>query len=158
MTTITKTTDLSNHVRNDYQVDKVFVNFPNRQKKLTIVNGTTSERTVKAGTLVGLTTADQTVAKELASASTDGSEIPYGFVLYDVTIAAGASEEADVMVGFGDDKSSIIEDQITLAGSDTLDTVITQLGISIRSAIRAYTLIKVEPTPLDISDYKDAQI
>lgn len=148
----------ANHVKTNYNVDEIFLNFPNQQKKFTFVNGTASERTIPAGTLVGITTADQTIAQELASAASDGSEIPYGFLLYDVIIAAGAAEEAEGLVGFGDDQSSIFEDKITLDGTDTLDTVITQLGISIRNAIMAYCLIKLEPAAQALSDYKDAQV
>ena len=155
---VTTSVDARNHIRYDYEVDNIFLNFPNQQKALTIVNGTASERTVKAGTLVGITTADQTVAKALASASNDGSQIPYGFVLYDTVIAAGALEEAEVLIGYGDDKSSIFADKVVLAGTDTLDTVITQLGISIRNAVAAYTPLKIETAAQDISLIKDAQV
>ena len=160
MSKIDLTTDPNNanHVRYDYTVDKIFLNFPNQQKKFTFVNGTGSERTIPAGTLVGITTADQTIAKELASGASDGSQIPYGFTLYDITIAAGVSEEAEGLVGHGDDKSSIYEDKITLNGSDTLDTVVTELGISIRNAIIAYTDLKLEPAAQNLSDFKDAQV
>lgn len=154
----TKTVDKRNHIRYDYEVDNIFLNFPNQQKAFTFVNGTASERTVAAGTLVGITTANQTIALELASAASDGSQFPYGFVLYDTVIPAGAAEEVEALVGWGDDKSSIFEDKITLDGTDTLDTVVTQLGISIRNAISAYTQIKVEPSAQNVSVYKDAQI
>lgn len=147
-----------NHLRTDYNVDKIFLNFPNQQKKFRFVNGTASERTIPAGTLVGITTADQTIAKELVAAAVDGSQIPYGFLLYDTVIPAGAAEEVEALVGFGDDQSSIFEDKIVLNGAETLETVITELGISIRNAIAAYTFIKVEPAAQDLSDYKDAQV
>lgn len=153
-----KTVDQRNHIRYEYDVDKIFLNFPNQQKEFTFVNGTASERTIAAGTLVGITTADQTIAQELASAASDGSQIPYGFVLYDTVIPAGASEEVQALVGWGDDQSSIFEDKITLDGSDTLDTVITELGISIRNAVSAYTQIKVESAAQNISLPKDSQI
>lgn len=160
MTKITIATDpnTSNHLRYDYNAENVFVNFPNKQKLKTFVNGTASERTILAGTLVGLTTADQTIAQPVASADSDGSEIPFGFLLYDTVIPAGASEEVEALVGIGDNQSSIYADKITLNGSDTLETVITQLGISIRSAIVAYCLVKIEESALDVSDYKDAQV
>lgn len=149
----------NNHIRIDYTVDKVFLNFPNQQKNFTFVNGTASERTIAAGTLVGITTADQTIAQQLESDASDGSEIPYGFLLYDTVIAAGASEEVEALVGYGDDQSSIFEDKIVLEKvGDTLDTVITELGISIRNAIAAYTHLKVEPTAKNLSDFKDAQV
>ena len=156
--TVNTNPDLSNHVRNDYTVDKTFLNFPNQQKLKTFVNGTASERTILAGTLVGLTTADQTIAQEVVAAAADGSEIPYGFLLYDTVIPAGAAEEVEALVGVGDDQSSIFEDKIVLNGAETLETVVTTLGVSIRSAIVAYTVVKIEPTAQNLSDFKDAQV
>lgn len=154
----TKTINQPNHIRYDIEVDNIFLNFPNQQKNFTFVNGTASERTIPAGTLVGVTTADQTIAKELAIAAADGSQFPKGFTLYDIVIPAGALEEVEGLVGVGDDKSSIFEDKITLNGAETLETVITQLGISIRSAIAAYIPIKLESPALNVSGYKDAQV
>jgi len=156
--TVNTNPDLSNHVRNDYTVDKTFLNFPNQQKLKTFVNGTASERTILAGTLVGLTTADQTIAQEVVAAAADGSEIPYGFLLYDTVIPAGAAEEVEALVGVGDDQSSIFEDKIVLNGAETLETVITTLGVSIGSAIVAYTVVKIEPSAQNLSDFKDAQV
>lgn len=155
---VTKTIDKNNHIRYDYEVDNIFLNFPNQQSTKTIANGTASERTIKAGTLVGLTTADQTIAKALVAAADDGTQIPYGFVLYDTVIAAGASETADVLVGTGDDKSSIFADKMVLNGAETLGSVIAELGISIGSAITAYTVMKVEKAALNVTDYKDEQV
>lgn len=158
---VTTTTDpnTDNHVRYDINVDNIFLNFPNQQKKFTFVNGTASERTIVAGTLVGITTADQTIAKPLESDATDGSEHPYGFLLYDTVIPAGASEEVEALVGYGDDDSSIFADKITLEKSgDTLETVITQLGISIRNAVMAYSKVNIVNAATDISGYKDEQV
>ena len=50
--TITQTVDANNHVRNDYEVKNIFLAYPSKQKELTFVNGTASERTIVAGTLV----------------------------------------------------------------------------------------------------------
>jgi len=91
--TITQTVDANNHVRNDYEVKNIFLAYPSKQKELTFVNGTASERTIVAGTLVGITTADQTIAAPVQSDGTDGSEVPFGVVLDDIVIPAGASEE-----------------------------------------------------------------
>lgn len=156
--TYTQDPNTNNHLRTDYNVDKIFLNFPNQQIKKRFINGTGAERTIPAGTLVGLTTADQTIAKEVVAAAVDGSQIPYGFLLYDTTIAAGAAEEVDALVGTGDDQSSIFEDKIVLNGAETLDTIVTSLGISIRSAIVANTVMKIEPAAQNLSDFKDAQV
>lgn len=156
---VTTNPNTENHIRYDYNVDKVFLNFPNQQKKLTFANGTSSARTIAAGTLVGITTADQTIGKVLKSDASDGTQIPFGFVLYDTTIGAGASVTASILVGFGDEQSSIFEDKVVLEKSgDTLDTVITALGISIRNAVMAYMQVKLEPAATNISGYKDAQL
>jgi len=157
--TETLTINTANHLRVDYDVDNIFLNFPNQQKMLTFVNGTASERTIKAGTLVGITTADQTIAAPLKSDATDGSHIPYGFLLYDTVIPAGASEEVEALVGYGDNQSSIFADMVVLEKSgDTLNTVITELKMSIQNAIIAYTQLKIEPAATNISGYKDSQV
>jgi hypothetical protein len=146
-------------VRYDINVDNIFLSFPNQQKKLIFVNGTASERTIAAGTLVGITTADQTIAQPVESDASDGSEIPFGFVLYDTVIPAGAAEEVEALVGYGDDDSSIFADKIVLEKTgDTLDTVITELGISIRNAVMAYSNVKIVNAATDVSGYKDEQV
>lgn len=158
-TTVTTTTNQPNHIRYDYEVDNIFLNFPNQIVNKTFVNGTASERTISAGTLVGLTTADQTIGQPVESDASDGSEIPFGFLLYDTVIPAGASEEVEAQVGYGDDKASIFSDKIVLEKTgDTVDTVITQLGISIKNAVTAYTKVNIEAAAQNVSDYKDAQV
>lgn len=157
-TTVNTVVNESNHIRTDYTVDDIWVSYPNQQKKMRFVNGTALERIIPAGTLVGVPAADQTLAKELASAAIDGSQIPFGFTLNEITIAAGAAEETEALVGHGDNRSLIFEDKIVLAGADTLDTVITDKGMSIRNAIIAFTLIKIEKAALNVSDFKDSQV
>jgi hypothetical protein len=159
MTKISITTDpdTNNHVRYDYNVENIFVSFPSKQKSLTFVNGTASERTIAAGTLVGITTADQTIGQPVESDASDGSEIPFGIVLYDIVIAAGAAVEAEGLVGWN---GSIYEDKIVLEKSgDTLDTVITQMGQSIRHAIlNSNAKMELIPEAEDVSGYKDEQV
>jgi hypothetical protein len=163
MSEVKVTADIStaNHVKNSYEADNIFVDFPSKQVKKTFVNGGSPARTVKAGTLVGITTADQTIAKEVAAAGTDGSEVPIGIVLYDIVIGAGASTTATGMIGLN---GSIFEDKIVLSGSETLETVLTGTGSivkgqSIKNALRnANADIKLEPAATQISGYKDQQI
>jgi len=164
-TSVTTPINNNNHIRYEYDVDKIFLNFPNQQKNFTFVNGTASERTILAGTMVGITTADQTIAQPVESDSADGSEVPFGFLLYDAVITAGALEEVVALVGWGDDKSSIFEDKITLEKvGDTLDTVMTGvgsivLGQSIRNALlNSNSNIKIEPAALNISEPKDTEV
>jgi hypothetical protein len=156
---VTTNPNTTNHIRYDYNVDDIFLSFPNQQKKLNFVNGLSTARTIAAGTLVGITTADQTKAKVLKSDASDGTQIPFGFVLYDSVIPAGTTQTLDILVGYGDNQSSIFEDKVVLEKSgDTLDTVITALGISIRNAIIAYTKMNLEPAATNISGYKDEQV
>jgi len=160
--TETKTTDTANHLRYDYNVDDIFLDFPTKQVTKTIVNGTASERVIAAGTLVGITTADQTIVDAVKSDGSDGTEVPYGIVLYDYTIAAGASEEVEALIGIN---GSIFEDKVVLEGSsETLDTVITTSGSivegqSIKNALmNSNANIKLIPAATNVSDYKDAQV
>ena len=146
-----------NHVKNDYTVEKIFGSFPSDQKKLTFVNGTAAERTIKAGTLVGITTADQTVGKVVKSDASDGSQIPVGILLYDTVIVSGASEEKEALVGFN---GSVYENMIVLEKSgDTLDTVVTETGQSIKnSLLNANSRIQLLSEAVSVSDFKDAQV
>jgi hypothetical protein len=164
MTKITVNTSIStnNHVKNEYDVDNIFFTFPSKQLSKTFVNGTASERTIKAGTLVGYTTADQTIGKPVESDGTDGSEVPLAVVLYDIVIPAGAAEEVDALVG---ENGAIYEDQVVLDnGTDTLDTVMTGagsivLGQSVRNALlNANSRIKLEPAARNMSNYRNEQV
>lgn len=160
--TVTTNPNAANHVRYNYEADNIFLEFPTKQVKKTFVNGTASIRTIKAGTLVGVTTADQTIAEPVKSDGTSGSEVPIGVVLYDTVIAAGASEEVDALIGLN---GSIFEDQVVLEkAGDTLDTVLSGTGSivkgqSIKNALlNANANLKLEPAALNISDVKDAQV
>lgn len=162
--TITQTINTSNHVRNDCDVDNIFLAYPSKQKYLTFVNGTASERTIKAGTLVGVTTADQTIGQPVDSTVDDGSEVPIYVVIEDIVIPAGASEEVEGEVG---ENGIIYEDKVVLegnSGTDTLDTVITGTtsivkGQSIRNALlNANSNIKIEPSATASSAYKDTEV
>jgi hypothetical protein len=160
--TPTATTDTNNHLRYDYNVDDIFLDFPTKQVTKTIVNGTASERIVKAGTLCGLTTADQTIADASKSDGSDGTEVPILVLLYDTVIPAGASEEVEALFGMN---GSIFEDKVVLEGAaETLDTVITASGSivegqSIKNALmNSNANIKLIPAATNVSDYKDAQV
>lgn len=153
-----------NHIKYDYSAEDIFLDFPSKFRTKTFVNGTASERTILKGTLVGLTTADQTIAAPVAATVANGAEVPLFVVPYDIVIPAGALEEVEALVA---ENGSIFEDKVVLegaGGTETLDTVITALasiviGQSIRNALlNANSNIKLEPAAQDISDYKDAQV
>ena len=84
------------------------------------------------GMLIGKIAATQK-GKILASASTDGSEIPFGIVCEDVTIADGTTQTVSVAIS-GD----ISQNLLVLDGSDTLATLVD--GRSIGDRIMADTL------------------
>lgn len=164
MTKITVTTPIStnNHVQNEYDVDNIFFTFPSKQLYKTFVNGTASERTISAGTLVGYTTADQTIAQPVESDGTDGSQVPLAVVLYDIVIPAGVAEEVEALVG---ENGAIYEDKVVLEKvGDTLDTVMTgasgiTLGQSIKNALlNSNSRIKLEPAAENMSDYRNEQV
>lgn len=155
---ISYTTDPNevNHVRTDYNVANIFLAFPTKQKSFTFVNGTASERTIAAGTLVGITTADQTIAAPVESDGSDGSQIPFGATLYDIVIPAGAAETNTGLVGWN---GIIYEDKVTLEKvGDTLDTVMTA-GQSIRNALlNSNSLLQIEAAAQDVSGLMNAQV
>lgn len=146
-----------NHIRTEYDVANIWLQFPTKQKKFTFVNGTAAERTILAGTLVGITTADQTIAAPVASDVSDGSQKPFGVVLYDTVIAAGAAVEAVALVGWN---GIVFSDKVVLEKSgDTLDTVITEEGQSVRnSLLNNNALLQIENAAQNISDAMNAQV
>jgi hypothetical protein len=159
---VTETTNTSNHYRADYDVDNVFVAYPSKQRYLTFVNGTASERTIEAGTLVGVTTADPTIGQPVESDGNDGSEVPQFVVLEDIVIPAGALEEVEGLVG---ENGIIYEDKVVLEKvGDTLETVITGadsivLGQTIRNALlNANSKLRLEPAAKQSSAVKDTEI
>lgn len=85
-----------------------------------------------AGTLLGKVSATGLV-KPLASAASDGSQYPIGILKEDAVIPAGDSLVLTYCVS-GD----VVESKVDLAGSDTMDTVIS--GRSIRDRIGADTV------------------
>jgi len=159
---VTQTIDTKNHQRQDYTVKNIFLAYPSKQKKLTFVNGTSSIRTILAGTLVGVTAADPTIASPVKSDGTNGSEVPFGIVLDDIVIDAGVNEEVDALVGWN---GIVYADCIVLEKSgDTLDTVMAGSGsivegLTIRNALlSSNSLLQIEDAATNISGYKDAQV
>lgn len=153
-TTVTTQVNTDNHLQYRYDAVKKFVRFPQDIRTLTIANATGSDVTIEAGTLVGITTADQTIGKVVASAGTDGSQKPQCLVCYPKVIPASGS--ATVTVGFD---GSIYSDKIILDGTDTLATVITEEGISIKSAIQSFNSnISIVDAAVEQSDYMNEQV
>lgn len=155
--TVTEQINTSNHLQNDYEYKKIFVRFPQDQGYLTIVNGTASERTVVAGTLFGILTSDQTIGQPVESDATDGSQKPVCVLLYDTVIDAGTTEEVEALFGFD---GSIYADEVTLEKTgDTLATVITEEGQSIKMALNNYNSnITIVDAAVEQSDFINSQV
>lgn len=157
MTKIIVTTpiDNQNHVQNRYDVDPIFFTFPSKQKKYRFLNATGADIVIVAGTLVGITTADPTIAKPTVAAATDGSEIAMAVLLYDITVPA--TSEIDGLVG---ENGAIWEDKVVLDnGVDTLDTIVTTTGQTVRyTLLNANANIKLEVSAENMSDYRNEQV
>jgi hypothetical protein len=154
---ITTAVDTANHFQAEYEYLKIFVRFPQDQRKYTFVNGTASERTIAAGTLCGILTSDQTIVQPVESDATDGSQKPVCITMADIVIAAGASIEVEALLGFD---GSFYADKVVLEKSgDTLDTLITEEGQSIRLALKSYNNdLSIVDAAVEQSDYMNSQV
>lgn len=154
---ITTVIDTDNHLQNQYEAIKKFVRFPQDLRTFTFVNGTAAERVIVSGTLLGILTSDQTIAQPVESDATDGSQKPVAVLPYDITIPAGLTEEVEALAGFD---GSIYADGVTLEKvGDTLDTVITEEGQSIRMALKSYNNdLSIVGEAVEQSDYLNSQV
>jgi hypothetical protein len=118
-----ETTDFAN--RNQlgvsYDFSKIFV-FDNKYRKINIANATGNPLVLTAGMPIGTISATGKGAV-LASGSTDGSQIPTGILAEDITIADGTNEDVTICIG-----GKVAEEKLTLNGTDTLATSITDQG------------------------------
>ena len=85
---------------------------------MNFTNATGSELVLSAGMLFGRVSADLKGAI-LKSASVDGSEIPFGVLVSEETLAIAASTTVKVAV-----TGMVDQDLLVLDGTDTLDTLI----------------------------------
>lgn len=112
-------------------VSKIFV-WNNRYTNGSYVNGTGSEVTLPAGTVMGRVSANQNLAP-LESDATNGSQFPVGILANDHTVANGATHSVSICIS-GD----VVENKLIFNnGTDTLNTVVT--GRSLRDRISADT-------------------
>lgn len=119
-----------NQAITNYDYSKLFrTNF--KTVELTYTNGTGSEIVLTPGMLFGQVSADLKGAI-LKSASIDGSQIPFGILVTEATVANAASKTIQVAVTGMVDAALLILD-----GTDTLDTIID--GRTIAAKIPADT-------------------
>ncbi len=127
-----------NQLTTDFDVSKIFI-FDNRFEQVDLKNTSGGEKTFKAGTLLGRVTATLEL-DTVKSGAADGSEIPFGVLAEDITLAN--DEVKEINVGISGD---VAIEKIILDGADTLDTIID--GRPIRDRINADTMgIKLTPT------------
>jgi len=112
------------------------------------VNDSYDTVTLAAGTLMGrIATTNKVVP--LTSAAVDGSQIPLGFVLNTHSIEAGDTVDIALVVA-GD----VVEELITLQGSDTLNTVIS--GRTLRDRILGDTMGILLKSTDELTGYDNA--
>jgi hypothetical protein len=128
--TISSTSN-SLHVR--YDRSEVFLGEIKTIENQTFRNTTSGTLTYPIGTLVGRLTSGGKLVP-LTSAATNGSQIPVGLLAQEVTLAATSDDNVCIAIAGVVDSS-----KVTLAGSDTLATVITELGQPISDAIHSFT-------------------
>lgn len=91
----------------------------------TYTNGTGSDVTLKSGTVIGRISATQALAI-LASASSDGSQLPVGVLRLDcdVVVADGESKTLTIV-----NSGKINEGNLVFNGTDTLATVVSSRSL-----------------------------
>ncbi len=114
----------------DYDFSKLFKT-AFKVVKMNFTNGTGAELALLPGMLFGRVSADLKGAI-LKSASVDDSEVPFGVLVTQVTLAIAASTVVEVAVTGMVDKALLLLD-----GADTLDTLIN--GRTIGDTIPATT-------------------
>lgn len=136
MSTVTNTVNKSNFQQNDYDFSKIFLG-ENRYASVEFTaSGADLELT--AGMLIGKISATQK-GKVLASASTDGSQFPFGIIPQDITVLDGETKVISVCIA-----GNVAQEKIVLAGSDTLATPVSlrSIGDRIMSDTLGIKLVK----------------
>lgn len=121
----------ANFLTVDNETLKTFI-WDNENDSADFTNSTGGEITLAVGTVLGRVGATQKVAI-LKSASVDGSEIPVGVLISEITIADTVTVVLDYAV-----KGNVAEEKIILDGADTFDTLIDSR--SIRDRIQGDTV------------------
>ena len=132
MSTVNQLNTTSNQAQFNYDVSKIFV-WDNRYEEGALLNASGGVKSFLPGTLMGRVSASGKLVP-VASAATDGSEIPVGILLTSVEDLADAAEN-DVNICIAGD---VVLNKIILDGADTLDTLIA--GRPIKDRIAADTM------------------
>lgn len=112
-----------------------------KTKQVTILNPEATEQTIVRGTVLGrLPNGNYQVLK---SGATDGSQYPKGVLMYDITLAAGATGTGSAIIA-GDVNSA----GLVFGGSDTLATTVDDEALEDH-------LIRFGIYPTEVNDFTD---
>ena len=141
----TTTLNTENQLNTNYEQYAIFL-ADNDYAPRNYTNGTGSEITLAAGTVMGIISATD-ILLPLESDAVDNSQYPVGILTQDVTVANGASKVLSSCVG-----GEVNENRLVFQnGTDTLATVVD--GKTLRDRIAGDTLgILLTPTE-DLSEF-----
>jgi hypothetical protein len=128
----------SNSMITDYSTLKIFI-WNNRSILANFTNDTYDPITLQAGTLMGRIASTGEVVP-LTSGASDGSQLPLGILMNNITVEDGDTVELTLCVS-GD----VNENGVIFQGSDDFDTVVS--GKTLRDRIGSDTVgIKLVPS------------
>ena len=107
-----------NQLNVDTEVSRIFV-FNNATSSGNLVNTSGAELSLLEGTLLGVI-ASTGKLEVMKSAAVDGSQLPVGILVGDITLAIGANADVNYVV-----TGDVVEERLIFDGADDLDTVIT---------------------------------
>jgi hypothetical protein len=125
------TVQTNNQLTVNTDLSKIFI-YNNRYEGIKLYNAGGAPVTFTAGTVLGRLSANGKVVP-FTSAAADGSQSIVGILANDYTVAAGATNDAQMCIS-GD----VAAEKIALQGGDTLDTAVG--GRLVRDKIKGETL------------------
>lgn len=115
---ITQSTPTRNQLFSAYDLSKIFL-FDNKYRKVNIANATGSSLVLTAGMVIGCVGITHAIYKSGTS-----NQLPVGILAEDITIANGSN--ADVTIC---NSGKVAEEKVTLDGTDTLATIVSNRSI-----------------------------
>ena len=141
MSDVTNRLQTNNHLINDYDISKIFVQ-GNKFRKVTIPNSSGSDLVLTIGMAIGAVGATYQVYK---SGTSNISFV--GILAENKTIADGDSADLNICIG-----GKVNENLVTLDGSDTLATVVSNRTIRDRIASESVDIFLVATDELSAFD------
>ncbi len=141
MSSVTTSNRTSNQVTNAYDFSKIFI-FDNKFRKVTIANASGSDLALTAGMAIGVVGTTYQVYK---SGTSNISFV--GICAEDITISDGDSADVNICIG-----GKVNENKVTLDGTDTLATVVSNRTIRDRIASESVDIYLVATDELSSDD------